>query len=112
MPIYEYRCRSCDAVTGALILSDADREGVRCRRCGGASLSRIPSSFAHHRTEGQRLQELDTRTLPGESFYRDRRNLGLWAKKRARQLGVELGSDYDEAVERARTSRHVDDLEL
>lgn len=112
MPIYEYRCRSCDAVTGALILSDKDRDGVRCLGCGGLSLVRIPSRFAHHRTEGQRLEDLDTRKLPDDSFYRDRRNLGLWAKKRARQLGVELGGDYDETVERARTSRHVEDLEL
>jgi len=112
MPIYEYRCRNCDAVTGALVFSDADREAVRCRQCQGKSLDRIPSRFAHHRSEGQRLRDLDTRTPPGDSFYQDRRNIGLWSKKRAQQLGVDLGSDYDEAVERARTSRHVDDLEL
>lgn len=112
MPIYEYRCRTCDAVTGALVFTDADRAAVRCKRCSGADLDRVPSRFAHHRTEGQRLRDLDTRSLPGDSFYRDRRNIGLWAKKRAQQLGVDLGSDYDEAVERARTSRHVEDLDL
>jgi len=45
-----------------------------------------------------------------ESFYRDSRNVGLWAKKRAKEMGVDLGSQFEETVEKARSGKILDDL--
>ncbi len=69
------------------------------------------SSFAVVASEGSRLDNLDTSRAPDESFYRDSRNVGLWAKKRARQMGVDLGSKFDETVEKARTGKLIKDME-
>jgi hypothetical protein len=69
------------------------------------------SPFAYHRTEASRIDTLDTSARRDESFYRDDRNIGLWAKKRAKELGVDLGKTFDETVEKARTGKFVEDLE-
>lgn len=109
MPIFEYRCADCGALTSLLVLAAGDEEALRCRVCDGRSLRRVPSAFAVHKTEAQRLGQLDA-GRPDDGFYRDRRNIGLAAKKRAREAGVELGSRFDEAVEKARSARSIEDL--
>jgi hypothetical protein len=68
------------------------------------------SSFAVVESESARLNNFDTSRPRGESFYRDSRNVGLWAKKRAREMGVDLGSKFDETVEQARTGKLVKDM--
>ena len=42
---------------------------------------------------------------PDEGFYRDNRNIGLRAKKRLNELGVDLGDSLNEKIEKARTSK-------
>lgn len=89
-------------------LQDRD-EPVRCRHCGSQQMRRLLSGFALHKSEAARLRELDTRKRPDESYYRDDRNIGLWAKKRMQELGVDLGDTLNEKIEKARTSK-LDDL--
>lgn len=43
MPIYEYRCEACGAVSEYLV-GMRDDEPIRCRQCGGSELKRILSS--------------------------------------------------------------------
>ena len=38
------------------------------------------------------------------------RNVGLWAKKRAKEMGVNLGAQFDETVEKARSGKLIKDL--
>jgi hypothetical protein len=68
------------------------------------------SSFAVVESEASRLSNFDTRQPRGEAFYRDSRNVGLWAKKRAKQMGVDLGAKFDETVEKARTGKIIKDM--
>jgi hypothetical protein len=68
------------------------------------------SSFAVMESEAARLNNLDTGKPRDESFYRDSRNVGLWAKKRAQELGVDLGSKFDETVEQARSGKLIKDM--
>jgi len=111
MPIYEYLCESCGKITSALILKPEEEREVVCEHCQGNQLKRALSKFALHKTEAQRLKEFNPRAPRGESFYKDDRNIGLWAKKRAGELGADLGPGFDEVVERARTSKTPEDLE-
>jgi putative FmdB family regulatory protein len=46
MPLYEYRCRDCGAVTETLVMSARRTDDLTCRTCGGRSLERLPSSPA------------------------------------------------------------------
>ena len=69
------------------------------------------SPFSVHETEESRLSELDTSKPRGEEFYRDSRHVGVWAKKRMRELGVDLGPKIDEIVEKGRTGKILEDYE-
>ena len=120
MPIFEYQCRACGRITSALVMNTksgesgdktSDREDVRCGSCGGCDLVRIMSRFAIHKTESQRMWEFDTGAPRDDAFYKDSRNVGLWAKKRAQELGTDLGPQFEETVEKARTGKILEDYE-
>lgn len=112
MPIYDYHCQTCQKTQSRLFLSQAEAEAGEqtCRWCGEPRLRRILSRFAYHQSEAGRLQDFDTGAARDESFYRDSRNVGLWAKKRAKEMGVDLGSQFEETVEKARSGKITDDL--
>jgi putative FmdB family regulatory protein len=111
MPIYEYQCKSCGKITSALILKPSEEKKVRCRSCKGDRLFRVLSRVVVHKTEGQRLDEFNTKSRQDDSFYKDDRNIGLWAKKRVKELGVDLGPSLDETIEKARSGKILDDYE-
>jgi hypothetical protein len=72
-------------------------------------MRRIMSSFAVVETESSRLARLDTTKRADDSYYRDPRNVGLWAKKKAAEMGVDLGPKFDATVEKARSGKLVKD---
>jgi putative FmdB family regulatory protein len=108
MPLYEYQCNECGGINTALILQPCEEENLQCAKCQSQALVRILSSFALHKSEAQRVEEFDPRSQRSNSFYKDDRNVGLWAKKRMRQLGVDLGPSFNETVEQARSGKLPD----
>jgi len=48
---------------------------------------------------------IDSRQAQGEEFYKDSRNIGLWAKKASEGNGGYLGPKFDEIAESARPER-------
>lgn len=111
MPIYEYRCNRCHKEFSHLSIHSSEEKGVTCQYCKGKDLTRLLSSFSVHQTEESRLSQLDTSKPPGESYYKDPRNVGLWAKKRMRELGADLGPKMDEIVEKGRTGKILEQYE-
>ena len=109
MPIYEYRCNQCKKEFSQLFLSQKDVNHARCKFCKSENLTKLLSSFRVHQSEESRLVNLDTSKPKGEDYYKDSRNIGLWAKKRMKELGVNLGSKMDEIVEKGRTGRILDE---
>jgi putative FmdB family regulatory protein len=109
MPIYEYQCKSCGRITSALILKPEEEKGMRCPHCRDNRLLRVLSRVVLHKTESQRLKEFNTQVPRDDSFYKDDRNVGLWAKKRVKELGVDLGPSLDETIEKARSGKILDD---
>ena len=110
MPIYEYECAACGLTASHVVLGSECLEHAQCPDCGSSDTHRVMSSFAVMESEAARLDNFDTSKRRDESFYRDSRNVGLWAKKRAREMGVDLGSKFDETVERARTGKLIKDM--
>ena len=109
MPIYEFRCNQCKMEFSQLFLNIKEANKIRCKFCNSRDLTKLLSSFSVHQTEESRLASFDTSKKRGDDFYKDSRNIGLWAKKRMRKLGVDLGPKMDEIVERGRTGRILDD---
>ena len=103
MPIYEYECQSCRCEFSTLILSKREEKGLTCKHCGGKDLKRLISRVSYHVSEGDRLAHYDPHASKSDDFYKDSRNIGLHAKKRAQQMGIDLGSSFETKLEKLRT---------
>lgn len=110
MPIYEYECAVCGRLSSQVILGSEREVPPPCAGCGAAETRRVMSSFAMVESEGSRLANFDPAQPRNESFYSDSRNVGLWAKKRAQQMGVDLGPKFDATVESARSGKLIKDM--
>jgi len=111
MPIYEYRCNHCHKEFNELILNPREINKVKCKYCNSRNLTKLVSSFSVHQTEAARLAGFDTSKTRGDDFYKDSRNVGLWAKKRMKEMGVDLGSKMDEIVEKGRTGKILEEYD-
>jgi len=110
MPLHEYACQECGRKDTRLVLKPGDEEALKCGQCGSDQLKRLISRVAIHRTEADRMADIRTSGQPDESYYSDNRNIGLRAKKRMKELGVDLGDAFEEKLEKARTTTNLDDL--
>jgi len=109
MPIYEYRCKRCKKEFSELLLRMDESSSIHCQFCRSKNVVRVLSSFSYHQTEDSRLADLDTSKPRSDGFYKDSRNVGLWTKKRMKELGVDLGPKMDEIVDKGRTGKILDD---
>lgn len=107
MPIYEYECTQCGRIGSHVVIGTRRAARPSCTYCGSKRTRRVMSSFAVVESESSRLSGFETGRPRDESFYRDSRNVGLWAKKRAKEMGVDLGPKFDETVEKARSGKLI-----
>ena len=103
MPIYEYECSSCTFRFQRLVMRHDLEEKIACPECGGRELKKLISRVAYHVSEKDRILSFDPGKSKSDAFYRDTRNIGLEAKKRAQKLGVDLGEQFETKLERLRT---------
>ncbi|MBW2614989.1 MAG: zinc ribbon domain-containing protein [Deltaproteobacteria bacterium] len=103
MPIYEYQCMACERQFQSLVMKNEDEESLLCPECGSPNLKKLISRVAYHVSESDRLTAFDPKGVQSDSFYKDTRNIGLSAKKRAQQMGVDLGSSFETKLEKLRT---------
>lgn len=110
MPIYEFHCQECQRKS-SFLLRGSSPDAPRCPTCGSAHLTRIISSFAHHKSEKTRLDEAgEPKMFPGLDDYKDPRNIGRWTEKRAKELGLELPSPVEEMIQAARQGELPDSV--
>jgi len=104
MPIYEYQCERCGAEFSALVMKRDQESEVACENCGARDLKRLISRVSYHASEADRLSGYNPGASQPDSFYRDTRNIGLSAKKRAQAMGVDLGSSFEAKLDRLRSN--------
>lgn len=103
MPIYEYQCHGCKRQFQSLVIKKEEEANLCCPGCGNDNLKRLISRVSYHLSERQRLEAFDPSARHDDSFYKDSRNIGLHAKKRAQEMGVDLGSNFEAKLEKLRT---------
>ncbi|MCF8129058.1 MAG: zinc ribbon domain-containing protein [Deltaproteobacteria bacterium] len=103
MPIFEYECQSCMCQFQSLIMKTEEAESIACPDCGKTELRKLVSRVAYHQSEKDRIDSYDPSARQSDSFMKDTRNIGLHAKKRAKEMGVDLGGGFDAKVEKLRT---------
>jgi len=103
LPLYEYQCQECGREFQYLVLKKEDEADVRCPECKWGDLRKLVSRVAYHVSEQDRLSTFKPNSPKDDAFYKDTRNIGLQAKKRAQQMGVDLGSGFETKLDRLRT---------
>ena len=64
---------------------------------------RTISSFAHHKSIKTVWEESGEPTMsPSPDYYQDPRNIGRWAEKRFKEMGIEMPASLQEKIQAAR----------
>ena len=61
MPVYEYRCESCNQKSDVLWRNFSPPDSVACKNCNSEETSRVISRVAFHKSLASKLSELDPR---------------------------------------------------
>lgn len=101
MPIYEFRCQDCRRKSSFLILSINSPFEPRCHHCGSLKLTRLVSRVGVLKSEESRLESLADPSKLGDLDEKDPKSLARWMKKLGREMGEEVGPDFEEEVDRA-----------
>lgn len=103
MPIYEYQCDKCEKTFAKLLLKRDDE--IKCPYCGSVKLTKLISSFISKSSDKSRLESFDPSSRQTEDFYHNPKNLGMWAEKRAKELGIDLPEQAHDALDKARSGK-------
>ena len=103
MPIYEYECLACAWRFQSLVMKEAEEKTLLCPKCGKPKKKRLISRVAYHVSEQDRLGAFNATDAKDDAFFKDTRNIGLAAKKRAEKMGVDLGTGFEEKLEKLRS---------
>lgn len=70
MPLFDFRCRSCNHVFETLVRSQ-DASAPLCPTCGGRDLEKLPASFAVSSAERTRASATTARKKAATTASRD-----------------------------------------
>lgn len=111
MPIYEYRCADCGRRTSIFTRSMNDELNPVCARCGSENMSRLVSRVAVVRSEDSRLESLADPSAFAGLDEDDPRSLGRFMRKMSREMGEDLGPEFDEVVDRLESGQSPEEIE-
>jgi putative FmdB family regulatory protein len=113
MPIYEYRCNDCRKRVTVYWRSFSEIETTQpcCPTCGGEDLTRLISRVAVLKSEESRLENLaDPSSLAGLD-ENDPKSMARWMRKMSRDMGEDLGPEFDEVVDRLEAGESPEAIE-
>jgi len=113
MPIYEYGCYDCRKRVNIFFrsFSDVETKTAVCPRCQGTNLKRLISRVAVVRSEESRLETLaDPSSLAGLD-ENDPKSVARWMRKMSKEMGEDLGSEFDEVVNRLEAGEDPESIE-
>ena len=112
MPFYDYRCGECNRpVRLFFTYAEYDDASPLCTNCGSGNLGRVISRVAVATADESRLESLDTDRLMAGLDEDDPRALGQAMRRMNREMGEDLGPEFDEVVERLESGQSPDSIE-
>ena len=112
MPIYEYRCQSCQNKVG-IRMSYAEY-GVKkpvCPVCGGKDLKRAIGRVRIAKSEDRRLEDLSDPSALGDVDENDPKSIGRALKKMGKEMGEDLPPEFGEITERLEAGEDPESIE-
>ena len=103
MPIYEYRCGSCDRVSSFFTRSINAALTPVCSHCQSSDMQRRMSSFALGKTTQSVHEQYPTAGgSPALDYYSDPRNIGRNVEEGFQRHGVEMPQSVRDNIAAAR----------
>jgi hypothetical protein len=88
----------------------SEAEPPVCEHCGGSNLVRLFSRVAIVKSEEDRLEAMADPSNWGDVDENDPRSMAKFMRKMQGQLGEDLGSDMDEAIDRMEQGEMPEDI--
>jgi putative FmdB family regulatory protein len=110
MPIYEFSCNQCQNKLSVFVRSMSSPVNASCDRCGSSDLRRLISRVAVLKSEGD-LAGLDDESMMSGFDENDPKAMAAWARRMQRQMGEEVGPEFEEMVERLERGESLDDVD-
>jgi putative FmdB family regulatory protein len=112
MPVYEFRCQDCRRLV-RLTFSFAEygKADPICPHCQSKNLKRRISRVALAKSEDTRMDSLmDDSALAGLD-EEDPRSIGRFMRKMSKEMGEDLGDEFDEVVDRLESGEAPESIE-
>lgn len=111
MPAYEYSCLHCNHKFEIFLsYQEYETSSVVCPACGKPEPRRIIKPVRVARSEGDRLASLsDPSQLEG--LDQDPKTLGKMMRQMSSELGEDMGTEFDEVVDRLEKGQTPEDIE-
>ena len=113
MPIYEYRCQSCDGISSFFVRSIGIDLEPECQQCQSKQMRRRMSSFAM----GKTVASVHESFAPGSEhrspdYYSDPRNIGRNVESAFTKYGMEMPQSVRDNIDAARSGETPKGLDL
>ena len=112
MPYYDYRCRDCRRRARLFYTyAEYDTAEPTCPHCQSTNLSRLISRVALAKTEDSRMESMDPDSMLAGLDEDDPRSMGRFMRKMSREMGEDLGDEFDEVVGRLESGESPESIE-
>jgi len=111
MPKYEYSCIDCNHKFEIFLsYQEYGSRAVSCPACGRSDLKRIIKPIRVTRSDGDRLESMaDPAQLAG--LDDNPQTLGRMMRQMSRELGEDMGAEFDEVVDRLEKGHSPEEIE-
>ena len=111
MPIYEYRCQQCGALSSFFVRSIGAPHAAICQACGSDRMDRRMSTFAMGKTTAS-VHEANPVGSNSRDYYSDPRNIGRNVEESFSRHGVEMPDSVRQSIDAARSGEAPKGLDL
>ena len=115
MPIYEYRCGSCEKKSSFFTRSISTPLQPVCSHCQSTHMQRTISPVAYHKSLKTIHEESGRPPGPGVpslDYYKDPRNVGRNVEESFRKYGVDMPQSVRDTIDAARDGQLPEGLDL
>jgi putative FmdB family regulatory protein len=112
MPLYEYRCQSCQhRVSIRMSYNEYDNGHPKCSHCQSDRLQRLISRVRVGRSEDSRMEALADPDNFGAVDENDPRSVGKFMRRMGSEMGEDMGPEFNEMVGRLEAGESPESIE-
>jgi putative FmdB family regulatory protein len=98
MPIYEYWCETCKKTSSFLLLRTTEEVTPYCKVCGNKDVKKRVSRISLPRGEEKMMEKLLNPSRFSDLDENDPSSIERAVRRMGKDLGEELGGDFEEAM--------------